>query len=154
MAFLKKILEKISCLFLGFPANKYNHHAWIIGNPKIGVNCWIGPFTVIDGSGDLEIGEGTTISCGAHIYTHSAIRRNISSKIYPNVDRKQVKIGRFCHIGPNSTILMGVKMGDRVVVGAGAVVLENSEIPDNAIVVGNPARIVKNDSSGLWKDKQ
>jgi acetyltransferase-like isoleucine patch superfamily enzyme len=154
MSILKKIRDKIFYSRHHFPQNPYNPHAWIIDEPKIGKNCWIGPFTVIDGSGGLEIGEGTTISSGVHIYTHSAVKRNISAKVYPTIDRLPVKIGKYCHIGPNSTILMGTKIGDRVVIGAGTVVLEKAEIPDNAVMVGNPARIISQNSSELWNKKE
>ncbi len=41
----------------GFPANPYNPHCWIVGEPTIGANCWIGAFAVVDGSGGLQIGE-------------------------------------------------------------------------------------------------
>jgi acetyltransferase-like isoleucine patch superfamily enzyme len=153
MGLLKQVWDKLFLARHHIPANPYNPHAWIINNPKIGKNCWIGPFTVIDGSGDLEIGEGTTISSGVHIYTHSAVNRNISNRVYPEIDKKPVKIGKFCHIGPNSTVLMGVTIGNNVVVGAGAVVLENTVIPDHAVAVGNPARVVNKDSSQLWKNR-
>jgi acetyltransferase-like isoleucine patch superfamily enzyme len=151
MGLCKKIWDKLFFSSHHLPANPYNPHAWIINDPKIGKDCWIGPFTVIDGSGGLEIGERTTISSGVHVYTHSAVCRNISNRAYPNIDRRPVKIGSCCHIGPNSTILMGVTIGNNVVLGAGTVVLEDMVIPDNAVVVGNPARVVNNNSSHLWK---
>lgn len=151
MSVIKKIWDKLFFSRHHIPANPYNPHAWIINNPKIGKNCWIGPFTIIDGSGGLEIGEGTTISSGTHIYSHSAVRRNISNRVYPEIDKKPVKIGRFCHIGPNSTILMGVSIGDNVVVGAGSVVLEDTNIPDYAVVAGNPTKVIHENSDQLWK---
>ena len=60
------------------PENPYNPHAWIVGEPAIGPGCWIGAFTVIDGSGGLTIGAGCDISAGAQIYTHSTVRRVLS----------------------------------------------------------------------------
>lgn len=151
MGLLKKIFDRYFYRTHHIPANPYNPHAWIIGEPKIGKNCWIGPFTIIDGSGGLEIGEGTTISSGAHIYSHSAMRRNISNRVYPDIDKKSVKIGKYCHIGPNSTILMGVSIGDNVVVGAGSVVLEDTKIPDYAVVAGDPIKGIHENSDQLWK---
>lgn len=151
MDLLRKMWDALFFARHHIPSNPYNPHAWIINDPKIGKNCWIGPFTVIDGSGGLEIGEGTTISSGVHVYTHSAVRRNISNRVYPQLDKKPVKIGNYCHIGPNSTVLMGVSIGNNVVLGAGTVVLEDTVIPDNAVAVGNPARVVNKDSSHLWK---
>ena len=151
MGLLKKFRDKMFYSRHHFPKNPYNPHTWIIGEPKIGEGCWIGPFTIIDGSGGLEIGKGTTISSGVHIYSHSAVRRNISNRVYPDIDKKAVKIGKFCHIGPNSTILMGVTIGDNVVVGAGSVVLENTKIPDKAVVAGNPTKVISDDSKHLWE---
>lgn len=54
---------------------------------------------------------------------------------------KPITIGDNVWIGGNSVILMGVTIGNNVVVGAGSVVTK--EIPDNAVVIGNPARIIK-----------
>ncbi|MDD5491845.1 MAG: acyltransferase [bacterium] len=151
MGLLKKIWDTLFFTRHHIPSNPYNPHAWIIDDPKIDKNCWIGPFTIIDGSGGLEIGEGTTISSGVHVYSHSAVRRNISNRVYPKIDKKPVKIGKFCHIGPNSTILMGVSIGDNVVVGAGSVILEDTNIPDYAVVAGNPIKTIHENSDHLWK---
>jgi acetyltransferase-like isoleucine patch superfamily enzyme len=149
MGLLKKLWDKMFFASHHIPANPFNPHAWIINDPKIGENCWIGPFAIVDGSGGLEIGEGTTISSGVHVYTHSAVRRNISNRVYPQIDKKPVKIGKFCHIGPNSTILMGVTIGNNVVVGAGSVILEDTKIPDHAVVAGNPIKTIHENSDHL-----
>ena len=122
----------------GLPANKYNNHAWIIGDPKIGENVWVGAFCVIDGSGGLEIGEGCDISCGVHIYTHSSVMRCVSNRKHPDVDRAPVKIGKHTFIGANAVINKGVNIGDHCVVGAGAVVTK--DVPDHTVVGGVPAK--------------
>lgn len=54
---------------------------------------------------------------------------------------KPVRIGNKVWIGSNATILPGVTIGDNAIVGAGAVVTK--DVPTNAIVAGNPARIIK-----------
>ena len=53
----------------------------------------------------------------------------------------ETKIGKKCFIGMNSIILPGVKIGDQCIVGAGSIVTKN--VPDNTIVAGNPAQIIK-----------
>lgn len=122
----------------GPAANPYNEHAWIIGDPVIGPGCWIGAFTVIDGSGPLTIGEGCDISCGVHIYTHSSARRCVSGRRYAEVDRLPTRIGDRVFIGASAVINMGVTVGDEAVIGAGAVV--TSDVPARTVVAGVPAR--------------
>jgi acetyltransferase-like isoleucine patch superfamily enzyme len=118
--------------------NRFNSHAWIVGDPRIGVGTWIGAFTVIDGSGGLTIGDGCDISTGAHIYTHSTVRRCVSGRKYDHVDRAPVVIGDRVFVGANAVILMGVTIGEGAVVSAGAVVTR--DVPAGVIVAGVPAR--------------
>lgn len=123
-----------------FPENPYNEHAWVIGDPNIGTGTWIGAFTLIDGSGGLTIGEGCDISSGVHIYTHSSARRCVTGRRYPEVDREPVTIGDRVFIGANAVINMGVTIGDEAVVGAGAVV--TASVSPRTIVAGVPARVI------------
>ncbi len=122
----------------GLPDNPYHPLAWVSGDPDIGEGCWIGPFTVIDGSGGLRLGRGVDVSCGAQIYTHSSARRCVSGRTYGAVDRAPTTIGDHVFIGANATILMGVIVGERSVVAAGAVVVD--DVPALTIVAGVPAR--------------
>jgi len=128
--------------------NKYNSHAWIIGNPEIGDGTWIGPFTVIDGSGSLTIGKNCDISSGVHIYTHSTHKRCLLNKKFNDdgsvnrdlIEKKSVKIGNNTFVGANAVVLMGVNIGDHCIIGAGAVVTK--DVPDNSVVVGVPAKMI------------
>jgi acetyltransferase-like isoleucine patch superfamily enzyme len=123
-----------------FPPNPYNAHAWIIGEPEIGEGTWIGAFTVVDGSGGLRIGTGCDISCGVHIYTHSSVKRCVSGRAYPDVDRAPVTIGDRVFIGANAVVMMGVTIGDSAVVAAGAVVTR--DVAPFTVVGGVPARLI------------
>ncbi|WP_116049086.1 acyltransferase [Amycolatopsis palatopharyngis] len=120
------------------PPNPYNAHAWITGDPEIGEGTWIGAFTVVDGSGGLRIGKGCDVSCGVQIYTHNTVRRCVSGREYPNVDRAPVTIGDRVFLGANAVVMMGVTIGDSAVVGAGAVVTK--DVPARTVVAGVPAR--------------
>lgn len=122
----------------GVPPNRFNAHAWVLGDPEIGDGTWIGAFTLIDGSGGLSIGRGCDISSGVHIYTHSSARRCVSGRTYAEVDRAPVRIGDHVFIGANAVVNMGVSIGDRAVVGAGAVV--TGDVPPKTVVQGVPAR--------------
>jgi acetyltransferase-like isoleucine patch superfamily enzyme len=112
--------------------------AWITGDPAIGDGTWVGAFTVLDGSGGLRIGRGCDISCGVQIYTHNTVRRCVTAREYPHVDRAPVTIGDHVFLGANAVVLMGVTIGDRAVVGAGAVVTK--DVPPGTVVTGVPAR--------------
>ena len=55
---------------------------------------------------------------------------------------KPITVGNNVWFGGNVTVLAGVTIGNGVVIGAGSVVTK--DVPDNVIIVGNPAKIVKN----------
>ncbi|MBX3228442.1 MAG: acyltransferase [Labilithrix sp.] len=133
----------------GLPSNPKNRHALFVGAPAIGEGTWIGPFTVIDGSGGLTIGKGCDISAGAQIYTHSTVARCVSERRHAEVDRRSTEIGDFVHIGANATILMGAKIGHHSVIAAGAVVREGAEVPPYSVVVGVPGRVLP-DAARKW----
>lgn len=124
----------------GLPGNRFNPHAWIVGDPEIGDDVWIGAFTVIDGSGGLSIGFGCDISAGAQIYTHSTVERCVSDRAR-DIRRASSRLGRNVHVGANAVILMGVDIGDHSVVAAGAVVPEGTVAPAYSVLRGVPARV-------------
>lgn len=123
------------------PPNPYNPLAWIVGEPHIEDDVWIGAFTVIDGSGGLEIGHGCDIAAGAHIYTHSTVARCVSDRAR-EIERASTRIGRNVHVGANAVILMGTDIGDHSIVAAGAVVREGTTAPAYSALVGVPARVI------------
>lgn len=123
------------------PPNPYNPHAWLVGEPVIGEGCWIGAFTVIDGSGGLTIGRGCDISAGAQIYTHSTTRRVLTER-RADIERRPTVIGDFVHVGAGAVILMGCEIGHHSLVGAGAVVPQDTVVPPYSVVVGVPARVI------------
>jgi acetyltransferase-like isoleucine patch superfamily enzyme len=123
------------------PANPFNPHAWIVGEPVIGEGTWIGAFCVIDGSGGLRIGNGCDISAGAQIYSHSTVARAVSAGARP-LERAATEIGDHVHIGAGAIVLMGSRIGSHSVVAAGAVVRAFTQAPENSLLVGVPARVI------------
>jgi len=111
--------------------------ALVIGNVKVGENTWIGPFTVLDGSGGLEIGDNCSISAGVQIYTHDTVAWAISGGEI-NPQKKPVRIGDRCYIGPNVVISKGVNIGDGCVIGANSFV--NHDVPAGMKAWGCPAQ--------------
>ena len=93
----------------------------------------------------IEIGRNTDIGSGCKIIDNDFHPLPYSER-YPverlNMIRKRpILIGEGCFIGANSIILKGTSLGKNVVVGAGSVVC--GTFPDNVIIAGNPARIIK-----------
>jgi acetyltransferase-like isoleucine patch superfamily enzyme len=127
----------------GIVSNRWNPHAWIVGEPEIGEGTWIGAFTLIDGQGGLKIGKGCDISCGASILTHSTARRCVTERRYSRIDRKPTLIEDYVFIGENATVLMGAHIGHHSIVGAGALVTQDAVIPPYSLVMGVPARVVR-----------
>ncbi|MBR3612339.1 MAG: acyltransferase [Bacteroidaceae bacterium] len=79
----------------------------------------------------IHIDEESYVAGGAIIYTHD----------YCRAIHKDTYIGKRCFIGANAIIMCGVKIGDSVIVGSGAIVTK--DVPSNCIVAGNPAKIIK-----------
>ena len=112
----------------------------VIGDVKVGKNTWIGPFTILDGSGGLEIGNFCSISAGVHIYSHNSVNWALGGGSEPTI-KKKVKIGSKVYIGPNAVISMGVSIGDKCIIGANSFV--NKDIPNGSKAFGNPAKCVE-----------
>lgn len=91
----------------------------------------------------IHIGAKTIVSSRVTILSHRIIAEK--SKNRYGYETAHTYVGSFCVLGTGCTILAGVRIGDNVVVGAGAVVTK--DVPSNAIVAGNPARILKTDNT-------
>lgn len=130
--------ERAKKLGFGINSNVYDS-SLVIGDVSVGSNCWIGPYTILDGSGGLNIGDYVTISSGVHIYTHDNVRSTLTSGLH-EIERDRVEIGSNTYIGPNSIIPKGISIGNCCVIGTASFV--NKSIPNNSIAVGSPAKII------------
>ena len=81
----------------------------------------------------IHIDDYSYLASGAIVFTHD-FSRGIKTDTY---------IGKKCFIGANAIIMAGVKIGNEVIVGSGAVVTK--DVPSNTIVAGNPAKIIRTD---------
>ncbi|WP_241910618.1 acyltransferase [Vibrio cyclitrophicus] len=108
----------------------------------IGKNVGIGEFAHIGGAGGVVIGDDTIVGpyFSVHPENHNYGDLNIPIRLQ-GVNRQAISIGSNCWIGAKVTVLDGAKIGNGCVVAAGAVV--KGIFPDNVIIGGVPAKIIK-----------
>ena len=125
-------------------------YAVILKNAKIGKKCNINSHTFIEN--DVIIGNNVTVKCGVYLWDGLRVEDNVfigpnatftndkypKSKIKPK-KYENIILKKGCSIGANATILPGITIGENAIVGAGSVVTK--DVPEGAIVVGNPANI-------------
>jgi acetyltransferase-like isoleucine patch superfamily enzyme len=111
---------------------------------KIGKNCHISPYVLIDliYPSMISIGSNVTIGSNTMIFAHYNPTANAFLKEhgYPR-EVKKVTINDGAVIGPGSIITAGTIIGKNSIIGAGSVV--SNEIPDFSVAVGNPVRVIK-----------
>jgi acetyltransferase-like isoleucine patch superfamily enzyme len=137
--------------------------AHVLPNAIIGADCNLCDSTFIEN--DVVIGDRVTIKCGVQIWDGIRIEDDVfigpnatfSNDRYPR-SRQHLSqypvttVRRGASIGANATILPGLTIGQYAMVGAGAVVTRS--VPPYAVVVGNPARIVRYVSDTLAPENQ
>lgn len=133
----------------GYLANlsKYKSLGAEIGDKSILINCTLSSSHKGD---SFIIGKNCTLT-GTTLLAHDAspslFLPELVNREYPYLPgsrlsyRNTIFIGDNVFIGWGSIVLPGVNIGNNVVVGAGSVVTKN--IPDNSVVAGNPARVIK-----------
>ena len=128
--------EKDAFLNFGEKTSIYDSSI-VMGNVSVGKETWIGPGTLLDGTGgQLCIGDHCDISAGVQIYTHDTVRRCLSGG-RAAVEKGDVFIGNNCYIAPMSLIARGVRIGSCCVVAAHSFVKDSFE--DYSIIAGIPA---------------
>jgi len=125
---------------------KTGHNALIRENTTIGDNALVGTGCVVDGN--CKIGNNVMLETGAYVTAHTIIEDDVFMGPWSvTTNDKYMRVGlqlkgpvikRGARIGANATILPDIVVGERAVVGAGAVVTKNVEA--DTTVVGNPAR--------------
>ena len=129
--------EKAKYLGFGEGSSIYDS-SLVIGDVRVGKNTWVGPFTVLDGSGGLEIGDYCSISAGVQIYSHDTVNWAISGGKQAS-EYGTTKIESNVYLGPNVVVARGVTIGEGSIIGANSFV--NKNIPANSRAWGNPCVI-------------
>jgi UDP-2-acetamido-3-amino-2,3-dideoxy-glucuronate N-acetyltransferase len=133
------------------PGTKIWHFSHVMAGARIGRGCNIGQNVVI--SPRVVIGDNVKIQNNVSVYTGVVLEDDVfcgPSMVFTNVvnprshvprkdEYRETIVKRGATLGANSTILCGHTIGRFAFVGAGAVVTR--DVPDYALVVGNPARV-------------
>ncbi|WP_423997198.1 transferase hexapeptide repeat family protein [Maribacter sp. IgM3_T14_3] len=130
--------------------------AAVTGNVIIGKNCYIGPGAAIRGDwGQIILEDGVNVqeNCTVHMFPGKSIVLKESAHVGHGAIIHGANLGKNCLIGMNSVIMDDVEIGDESIIGAMAFVPAETNIPARSLVVGNPAKVVKQVSDEMiaWK---
>jgi acetyltransferase-like isoleucine patch superfamily enzyme len=124
----------------------------VLPGAVLGKNCNICAHTLIEN--DVIIGDNVTVKSGVYLWDGIRVEDNVfigpcvaftndkypRSKHFPE-EFSKILIKEGASIGANATILPGLTLGEHCMIGAGSVVTK--DVPPYAVVVGNPAKVVK-----------
>jgi len=132
--------------------------AAVTGNVIIGKNCYIGPGAAIRGDwGQIILEDGVNVqeNCTVHMFPGKSITLKEGAHVGHGAIIHGANLGRNCLIGMNSVIMDDAEIGDESIVGAMAFVKAETIIPNRSLVVGNPAKVIKEVSDEMiaWKTK-
>jgi len=132
--------------------------AAVTGNVIIGKHVYIGPGAAIRGDwGGIVISDGCNVqeNCTIHMFPGVTVRLQENAHIGHGAIIHGAHIGKDVLIGMNSVIMDNAQIGAGSIVGALSFVPAKSEIPERSLLVGNPAKIIKQVSDEMleWKKK-
>ena len=120
-----------------FPSNLFHPLVWIVGEPEIGEDVYIGGLSEVNA-------KGARVQIGAHCDIASFVSINCADShkkcigLLPEVERRDIVIEEHVFIGSHSVIKGGARIGHHSVVAAGSIV-GALDVPPYSLVVGNPA---------------
>ena len=130
--------------------------AVVTGNVIIGKNCYIGPGAAIRGDwGEIILEEGVNVqeNCTVHMFPGKSIVLKSGAHVGHGAIIHGANLGENCLIGMNAVIMDDAEIGDESIIGALAFIKAETKIPRRSLVVGNPAKIIKQVSDEMiaWK---
>ena len=122
----------------------------------IGKNCYIGPGAAIRGDwGEIILENGVNVqeNCTVHMFPGKSIVLKEGAHVGHGAIIHGANLGRNCLIGMNSVIMDDARIGDECIVGAMSFVKAETVFEDRKLIVGNPAKVVKDVSDEMiaWK---
>lgn len=132
--------------------------ACVTGNVIIGENVYIGPGAAIRGDwGQIIIEDGCNVqeNCTIHMFPGTTVTLKTGAHIGHGAIVHGGTVGRNCLVGMNSVIMDDVVIEDECIIGALSFVPAKMHLPKRSLVVGNPAKIIKEVSDEMidWKTK-
>ncbi len=132
--------------------------AAVTGNVIIGKDCYIGPGAAIRGDwGEIILEDGVNVqeNCTVHMFPGKSIVLKESAHIGHGAIIHGANIGKNVLVGMNTVIMDDAEIGDESIIGAMAFVKAKTVIPKRSLVVGNPAKVIKQVSDEMiaWKTK-
>lgn len=130
--------------------------AVVTGNVIIGRDVYIGPGAALRGDwGEIIIGDGCNVqeNCTVHMFPGVTVRLMEGAHIGHGAIIHGATVGRNCLVGMNAVLMDRVVLGDGCIVGALSFLAADSVWEARKVIVGNPARAVKDVSDGMlaWK---
>jgi phenylacetic acid degradation protein len=138
------------------PSSFVHPQATVTGNVIIGKDVYIGPGAAIRGDwGGIVIEDGCNVqeNCTVHMFPGITVYLKAGAHIGHGAIIHGANIGRNCLVGMNAVIMDNVQLGDECIVGALCFIKADEIIPARSLVVGNPAKIIKQVSDKMlaWK---
>ncbi len=132
--------------------------AAVTGNVVIGKNCYVGPGAAIRGDwGEIILEDGVNIqeNCTVHMFPGKSIVLKESAHVGHGAVIHGATLGRNCLIGMNTVIMDDAEIGEECIVGAMSFIKANVVFPKRSLIVGNPAKIIREVSDEMidWKTK-
>lgn len=130
--------------------------AAVTGNVIIGKDCYIGPGAAIRGDwGEIILEDGVNVqeNCTVHMFPGKSIVLKKGAHVGHGAVIHGANLGENCLIGMNSVIMDGTQIGDECIVGAMSFVKAESVFGKRTLIVGNPAKKIKDVSEEMiaWK---
>jgi len=143
----KSVLQEWFTRLTMFPENRFHPLVWIVGEPEIGEDVYIGGLSEVNAKGaSVKIGDNCDIASFVTINCADSHKKCIG--LSAEVERRDILIEGHVFIGSHSVIKGGARIGHHSVVAAGTVV-DAIEIAPYSLVAGNPA-VVK---SGYYRSR-
>jgi phenylacetic acid degradation protein len=138
------------------PSSFVHPQAAVTGNVIIGKDVYVGPGAALRGDwGLIIIEDGCNIqeNCTIHMFPGLSVLLKAGAHIGHGAVIHGAEIGRNCLVGMNAVIMDNVTLGNECIVGALSFVQSDQTIPERSLLVGNPAKIVKQVSDEMIKWK-